>query len=133
VPRRLEGIAVHGHTGTGRVLHRLEGADVVDVGVGADDNLRLQVQAFQRRQDALAFVAGVDDHRLAAALRAHDVAVALEHADDKAFQDHHASSRLFSTPHRITASAAQVCGRALLTDRSVCSLCLPCRYSDQEY
>jgi len=63
-------------------------ADVVDVGVGDDDLLDLQIVFADDSLDVFDVVAGVDDHGFVSALVADDGAIALQRADGEDFMDH---------------------------------------------
>ncbi len=81
-------IAVH-HDGRARVLMELgEAADVINVGVGADDDLDDEFIAANQAEDALYFIARVDDDGFAGFGIADDHTVTLEHADGQLDVDH---------------------------------------------
>jgi len=81
-------IAVH-HNGRAGVLVELgEAADVINVGVGADDELDDEFIAAQKTEDSFDFIAGVDDDGFAGFGIADDHTVALEHADGQLDVDH---------------------------------------------
>lgn len=81
-------VAVH-HDGSAGVLVELgEAADVINVGVGADDDLDGEFVAAEEIEDALDFVAGVDDDGFARFGVANDQAIALKHADGQLDVDH---------------------------------------------
>src|ERR1700691_4629372 len=61
---------------------------VIDVGVGDDDLLDLQVMLAKEREDVLNVIAGVNDHGLARSFVADDRTVALQLPDGKDFVDH---------------------------------------------
>src|SRR5260370_40503585 len=63
-------------------------ADVVDVGVGDDDLLDLQIVFVDDSLDVFDVVAGVDDHGFVSGLVADDGAIALQRADGADFMDH---------------------------------------------
>jgi hypothetical protein len=75
-----------GRSGGGAQLHRA--SHVIDVGVGDDDLLDLQVVLAEEREDVLNVVAGVDDHGFASRFVADDRAVALQRPTGKDFVDH---------------------------------------------
>lgn len=62
-----------------------EAADMVNVGVGADDGADFQIVAEQNFEDALDFVSGVHDDGFAGRRIAQDGAIALEQADGDDF------------------------------------------------
>jgi hypothetical protein len=75
---------------------------VIDVGVGNDDLLDLQVVFANQGEDFFDVVAGVDDHGFVRGLVADDGAVALQWADREDFVDHGfivASSPIKSVGH----------------------------------
>ncbi len=81
-------IVVH-HDGSASVLMEFgETADVVNVGVGADDDLDGELVAAEEIEDAFDFVAGVDDDGFAGFGIADDQTIALEHADGQFDVDH---------------------------------------------
>ena len=63
-------------------------ADVVDVGVGDDDLLNLEIVFTDDAEDVFDFVTRVDDHGFVRGLVADDGAVALQWADRDDFVDH---------------------------------------------
>jgi hypothetical protein len=63
-------------------------ADVVDVGVGDDDLLDLEIVLADYAEHIFDFVAGVDDHGFVSGFVADDGAVALQEADGEDFVDH---------------------------------------------
>ncbi len=75
------------HRGAGGAAEFGEAAYVVDVRVGADDGADFQVVAREDFEDALDFVAGIDDQGFMRFGIAHDRAVALEHANGEDFVD----------------------------------------------
>jgi len=81
-------VAVH-HDGSAGVLVELgEAADVINVGVGADDDLDGEFVAAEEIEDALDFVAGVDDDGFARFGVTNDQTIALKHADGQLDADH---------------------------------------------
>ncbi len=81
-------IAVH-HDGSAGVLMEFgKAADMIDVGVGADDDLDGKFVAAEEIEDAFDFVAGVDDEGFARFGIANDQAIALKHADGELDVDH---------------------------------------------
>ena len=81
-------VVVH-HDGRAGVLMQLgEAANVIDVGVGADDDFDGEFVSAEKIQDALDFVAGVDDDGFARFGIADDQTVALKHADGQLNVDH---------------------------------------------
>jgi len=81
-------IVVH-HNGRAGVLMELgEAADVINVGVGADDDLDDELVAAQKTEDAFDFIAGIDDDGFAGFGIADDQTVALKHADGELDVDH---------------------------------------------
>ena len=81
-------IAVHHDGSTGVLVELGEAADVVDVSVGADDGLDVELVATEKTEDAFDFIAGIDDDGFQGAGVADDGAVALEHADGDLEVDH---------------------------------------------
>ncbi len=80
----------------GRAREALElerSAYVVDVGVGDENLLELEVEFGEAALDAGDFVAGIDNDGFAGFLVAEDGAVAGERADGEGFQDHDSYSR----------------------------------------
>jgi hypothetical protein len=75
-----------GRAGGGAKLHRAP--YVVDVGMGDDDLLDLQVMLADKRENVFNVIAGVDDHRFARGFVADDRAVALQRPDGEDFVDH---------------------------------------------
>jgi hypothetical protein len=63
-------------------------SDVIDVGMGDDDLLDLQVVLADHREDVINIISRVDDHGFAGGLVADDGAVALQRADGEDFVDH---------------------------------------------
>ncbi len=67
-------------------LHR--SANVVDVGVGDDDLLHLQLLLADDGEDVFDVVAGIDDHGFARGFIADDRAVAVQRTDGEDFMNH---------------------------------------------
>ena len=65
----------------GRLRHRRDGADVVEVAVGDQDRLDLGAGLLDLGEDPLRLLARVDDQRLVGALAADDEAVLGDRAD----------------------------------------------------
>ena len=65
----------------GRLGHRGDGADVVEVAVGQQDRLELDPELVDRRKQARRLLAGIDDQALVGAVAAEDVAVLGDLAD----------------------------------------------------
>ena len=63
-------------------------ADVVDMRVGDDDLLHLQVVLAHKSQYVFNFIARIDHYRFARSLVSNDRAVALQRADRENFVDH---------------------------------------------
>jgi hypothetical protein len=61
---------------------------VIDVGVGDDDLLDLQVMLAEERENVLNVVPGVDDQGFVRGLVANDRTVALQRPDGKDFVNH---------------------------------------------
>ncbi len=81
-------VVVH-HDGRAGVLMEFgEAADVINVGVGADDDLDDEFVASQKAEDALDLIAGVDDDGFAGFGIADDQTIALEQADGQLDVDH---------------------------------------------
>ena len=81
-------IVVH-HDGRASVLMELgEAANVINVGVGADDDLDDELVAAKKAEDALDFIAGIDDDGFAGFGIADDQTVTLKHADGQLDVDH---------------------------------------------
>ena len=73
--------AMHEHWRSGEMVELGQAADVVDVGVGADDGFCGKAVATEELEDAADFVTGIDDDGLARNGIADDGAIALQHAD----------------------------------------------------
>ncbi len=81
-------VAVH-HDGSAGVLMEFgEAADVINVGMGADDDLDREFVAAEEIEDAFDFVAGIDDDGFARFGIANDQTIALKHADGELDVDH---------------------------------------------
>jgi len=81
-------VAVH-HDGRAGVLMELgKAADVINVGVGADDDFDGELVAAKKAEDALDFVARIDNKGFASIGIANDQTIALEHADRDLDVDH---------------------------------------------
>ena len=81
-------VVVH-HDGRAGVLMELgKAADVINVGVGADDDFDGELVAAKKAEDALDLIAGIDDDGFAGFGIADDQTVALEHADRQLDVDH---------------------------------------------
>jgi len=81
-------VVVH-HDGRAGVLMELgEAADVVNVGVGTDDDFHGELVAAEKAEDALDLIAGVDDDGFAGFGIADDQTIALEQADGQLDVDH---------------------------------------------
>jgi hypothetical protein len=81
-------VTVH-HDGGASVLVKLgEPADVVDVRVGADDGFDLKFVATEETEDALNFIAGINDDGFERARVANDGAVALQHTNGELEVNH---------------------------------------------
>lgn len=81
-------VVVH-HDGRAGVLMELgEAADVINVGVGADDDFDGELIAAEKAEDALDLIAGIDDDGLAGLGIADDQTIALEQADGQLDIDH---------------------------------------------
>ena len=63
-------------------------ADVVDVGVGDDDVLDLEIMFLKESENVFQVIPWVDDHSFAGGFVADDGAVALQGADREYFVDH---------------------------------------------
>jgi len=75
-----------GSAGEGAELHG--SADVVDVGVGDDDVLDLEIVFLEESKNIFEIIAGIDDHGFAGGFVSDDGAVALQGADREYFVDH---------------------------------------------
>jgi uncharacterized membrane protein len=84
-------LEVHIYGGAGGELEFLGAADVIDVGVGDHDGGHGEAVPLEDFEDAVDFVAGIDDHGLAGGFVAEDRAVTLQHADGQDLVDHKAS------------------------------------------
>jgi hypothetical protein len=81
-------VAVH-HDGSAGVEVELgEAADMINVGVSADDDADGEFVAAEEIEDAFDFVAGVDDDGFAGFGIADDQTIALKHADGQLDVDH---------------------------------------------
>jgi len=81
-------VAVH-HDGRAGVLMELgEAANVINVGVGADDDFDGELVAAEKAKDALDLIAGVDDDGFAGLGIADDQTIALEQAHGQLDIDH---------------------------------------------
>jgi hypothetical protein len=81
-------VVVH-HDGRAGVLMELgEAANVINVGVGTDDDFDGELVAAEKTEDALNLIAGVDDDGFAGFGIADDQTIALEHADRQLDVDH---------------------------------------------
>jgi folate-binding protein YgfZ len=76
-----EVVAMHHHRSAGVLVELAEAADVVDVGVSADDGLHCEVMAAEEFQDTADFVTGIDHQGFVTFGVGDDGAVALEHAN----------------------------------------------------
>ena len=81
-------VAVHHHRRASVLVELGEAADVVDVGMGADDGFDLELVAAEQAEDTLDLVARIDDDRLMSTRVADDRTVALEHANRELEIDH---------------------------------------------
>jgi hypothetical protein len=78
---------VQEHRRAGRVLHRLRGAEVIEVRVGVQDGGGPEPVPRERRENPVRLAARIHDDRLAGLLVAEDRAVALK-AHRETFEDH---------------------------------------------
>ena len=70
------------------ILRRADAGDVIDVGMGQQDRLHLDVEIANRAHQLVHLVAGVDDDRLPRALAPDDEAVLVERGDGADFEKH---------------------------------------------
>jgi len=82
---------VHVDGGAGSELEFLCATNVIDVGVGNHDGGDGEAVALEDFQDAVDFVAGIDDDGVAGGFVAEDGAIALQDADGEDLMDHKAS------------------------------------------
>lgn len=81
-------VVVH-HDGRAGILMQLGKApDVVNMGVGADDDFDGELVAAEKAEDALDLIAGIDDDGFTRLGIADDQTIALEHADGQLDVDH---------------------------------------------
>jgi len=90
-------------------------AHVVDVRVGDYDLLYLQVVLSNQRENALDFIAGIDDHGFARGLVPNNGAVALQRADGKDFVDH--DDQLLVAGRPSLAGRVAMCGQTTKDER----------------
>jgi len=81
-------IVVHHDGRTGVLMELGEAADVINVGVGTDDDFDGELVAAEKAEDALDLIAGVDDDGFAGFGIADDQTIALEQADGQLDVDH---------------------------------------------
>ena len=78
-------------------LQILNGTDVIDVRMRANDLLCAQAVLFQPREDFRGIIAGIDDDRLARVLITKDGAVTAQQSDRKGFDNH---GDVYQSPQR---------------------------------
>lgn len=81
-------VVVHHDRSAGVLMELGEAADVIDVGVGADDGFDAELVAAKQAKNTLDFVAWVDNDGFASFGIADDGAIALKHADRDFHVDH---------------------------------------------
>jgi len=99
---------------SGDALELERAADMIDVGMGDEDLLKLEAKRRKARVNAADFVAGINDDGIARGFVAQKSAVALQRADGEGFEDH----GIILEPDNIGSAALSVAVEGWLASRA---------------